>query len=243
MRSTQQGAPLGCVGGFGIVTPRWWIVSMVDRRNDDYDGAGGGNSSVGAGVVPVVKRLGPLVRLSRVEGDEDLTEFCRSEWPRLVGSMSLYLGRRDLAEDLAQEALIRVCARWDEVREASSPSAWAHRVAFNLAKSHGRREAAWARLRVRAVPRADGVPVSDSADAIAVRAAVASLPTAQREAVILRYFADLPIRHVAAVMECPENTVKTHVRRACARLRVSGLLDADDPDDVEDVDDVEEEVG
>jgi RNA polymerase sigma-70 factor (ECF subfamily) len=82
---------------------------------------------------------------------------------------------------------------------------------------------------------------------LAVRAAVAALPTAQRQAVILRYFADLPIRDVAAIMECPENTVKTHVRRACARLRVSGLLDdADDADDaegLEDLEDLEEEVG
>jgi RNA polymerase sigma factor (sigma-70 family) len=181
----------------------------------------------------MVKRSGPLVRLSGVEGDADLTAFCRAEWPRLVGSMSLYLGRRDLAEDLAQEALIRVCARWDEVRQASSPSAWAHRVAFNLAKSHGRREATWSRLRVRAVPRVGDVVEHDSDDALAVRAAVASLPTAQRQAAILRYFADLPIRDVAAVMECPENTVKTHVRRACARLRISALLDVDEPDDQE----------
>jgi RNA polymerase sigma-70 factor, ECF subfamily len=184
----------------------------------------------------VVKRSGPLVRLYGVEGDADLAAFCRAEWPRLVGSMSLYLGRREHAEDLAQEALIRVCARWDEVQDANSPSAWAHRVAFNLAKSHGRREATWARLRVRAVPGTELVDV-DSTDALAVRAAVASLPTAQRQALILRYFADLSIAEVAAVMECPENTVKTHVRRACARLRVSGLLDVDDPQDVE------EEVG
>jgi RNA polymerase sigma-70 factor (ECF subfamily) len=77
---------------------------------------------------------------------------------------------------------------------------------------------------VRAVPRVDEAREHDSADALAVRAAVASLPVVQRQAVILRYFADLPIREVAAVMECPENTVKTHVRRACARLRMSGLL-------------------
>ena len=176
-----------------------------------------------------MKRSGPLVRLSRVEEDADLAAFCRAEWPRLVGSMSLYLGRRDLAEDLAQETLIRVCAKWNEVRTTSSPSAWAHRVAFNLAKSHGRRESTWARLRVRAVPRAEDLMEGDTADALAVRVAVASLPTVQRQAVILRYFADLPIRDVAAVMECPENTVKTHVRRACARLRVSGLL-AEGPD-------------
>jgi len=169
-----------------------------------------------------------------VEEDANLTAFCRAEWPRLVGSMSLYVGRRDVAEELAQEALIRVCARWDEIQKADSPSAWAHRVAFNLAKSRGRREATWARLRVRAVPRADDHAVADATDAVAVRAAVASLPTAQRQAVILRYFADLSIRDVAAVMQCPENTVKTHVGRACARLRLSGLLG---------VHDVEEEVG
>jgi RNA polymerase sigma-70 factor (ECF subfamily) len=195
----------------------------------------------------MVKRSGPLVRLSRVEEDADLAAFCRAEWPRLVGSMSLYVGRRDVAEDLAQEALIRVCARWEEVRKAESPSAWAHRVAFNLAKSRGRREATWARIRVRAVSRADDLDADDAADVLAVRAAVAALPTAQRQAVILRYFADLPIRDVAAIMECPENTVKTHVRRACARLRVSGLLDdADDADDaegLEDLEDLEEEVG
>ncbi len=188
-------------------------------------------------VIHIVKRSAPLVRLSGVDEDANLAAFCRAEWPRLVGSMSLYLGRSDLAEDLAQEALIRVCARWDEVQQANSPSAWAHRVAFNLAKSHVRREATWARLRLRAVPRADELVERDSADALAVRAAVASLPTAQRQAVILRYFADLPIRDVAVVMECPENTVKTHVRRACARLRVSGLLNGDA------FDEVEEEVG
>jgi RNA polymerase sigma-70 factor (ECF subfamily) len=156
--------------------------------------------------------------------------------------MSLYLGRRDLAEDLAQEALIRVCSRWNEVRQATSPSAWAHRVAFNLAKSHGRREATWARVRTRAVPREGDVVERDGADAIAVRTAVASLPLAQRQAVILRYFADLPIREVAEVMDCPENTVKTHVRRACARLRSSGLLDDEPIDDVP-IEDVEEGVG
>ena len=182
-----------------------------------------------------MKRSGAPVRLSRVEEDANLAAFCRAEWPRLVGSMSLYVGRRDVAEDLAQEALIRVCARWEEVSKAASPSAWAHRVAFNLAKSRGRREATWARLRSRAVPHGEAVVEADAVDVLAVRAAIAALPTAQRQAVILRYIADLPIRDVAAVMECPENTVKTHVRRACARLRMSGLLQ-DDPD-------LEEEVG
>ena len=151
-------------------------------------------------------------------------EFCQEEWPRLVGSMSLYLGRRDLAEDIAQETLVRVCGRWRQVRDAVSPSAWAHRVAFNLAKSHGRREATWLRLRSRALPKGFGQVEHDDAEAVSVRAAVAALPPAQRRAVILRYFADLSIRDVATAMGCPENTVKTHTRRALETLRHSGLL-------------------
>jgi len=160
--------------------------------------------------------------------DAGLVEFCREEWPRLVGSMSLFLSRRDLAEDIAQETLVRVCGRWRQVRGVASPSAWAHRVAFNLAKSHGRREATWLRLRSRAVPRVLGLVEHDDAEAVSVRAAVAALPQAQRRAVILRYFADLSIRDVATVMGCPENTVKTHTRRALEALRHSGLLD-DEP--------------
>jgi len=167
------------------------------------------------------------VRLSGVAEDPQLAEFCGSEWPRLVGSLGLYVGDRQLAEDLAQEALIRVCANWRRVRDADSPSAWAHRVAFNLAKSHHRREATWRRLRPRAVAPVEVVH-SDSATALAIRDAVASLPEPQRQALVLRYFADLSVHDTALVMNCPENTVKTHTRRALERLHERGLLEADD---------------
>ena len=171
-----------------------------------------------------------------MEDDQALVAFCRAEWPRPVGSISLDVGSRELAEDLAQEALARVCAHWRRVRKADSPSAWAHRVAFNLAKSHGRRQTTWARLRVRALDGPVGAVDPDRASALAVRDALATLPATQRQALILRYFADLSVRDTAAAMRCPENTVKTHTRRALDALRSSGLLD-----DAIEIDD--EEVG
>ena len=97
----------------------------------------------------------------------------------------------------------------------------------------------WLRLRSRAVPRALELIERDNAEAVAVRAAVAALPPAQRQAVILRYFADLPIREVASVMGCPENTVKTHARRALESLRDSHLL-RDEPPPCDVAVDVEE---
>lgn len=165
------------------------------------------------------------------DDDDGLAEFCAAEWPRLVGTLSLYLGRRDQAEELAQEALVRVCAHWAKVRAASSPSAWAHRVAFNLAKSSFRRRATWARIGHRAVERPHAVE-RDEASAIAVRDALQRLPAVQREALVLRYYADLPVRDVAELMRCPENTVKTHTRRALDALRTQGLVDDDVPDDL-----------
>jgi DNA-directed RNA polymerase specialized sigma24 family protein len=60
-----------------------------------------------------------------------------------------------------------------------------------------------------------------------VRAGVAALPSAQRQALVLRYYADLSIADAATVMRCPANTVKTHVRRGLEALRHSGLLDDD----------------
>jgi RNA polymerase sigma-70 factor (ECF subfamily) len=144
------------------------------------------------------------------EDDPALADFCREEWPRLVGSLSLYVGSRELAEDLAQETLVRVCGHWRKVATAESPSAWAHRVAFNLAKSHGRRRGALSRAQARAGAAAIASVEHDRADALAVRDALRALPESQREALILRYFVDLPVRDTAIAMRCPENTVKTH---------------------------------
>ena len=169
-----------------------------------------------------------LVRLSGVGNDPALVTFCREEWPRLVGSLSLYVGSRELAEDLAQEALYRVCRQWRSVGAAESPSAWAHRVAFNLAKSHGRRQSSWRRAQPRLVGPSAATLV-DPADVIAVRVAVAALPETQRAVIVLRYFTQLSIAEVAAVMRCPENTVKTHTRRGLEALRSSGLLADDAP--------------
>jgi RNA polymerase sigma-70 factor (ECF subfamily) len=154
----------------------------------------------------------------------ELTGFCREAWPRLVGALSLYTGDRHVAEEVAQEALVRVCERWNEVQAMASPMGWAHRVGFNLASSHFRRRAAERRARQRLGAIVDVVaPQVEPAEALALRTAVAALPAAQRRALLLRYYADLPVTEVALLMECPENTVKTHTRRAIEHLREQGL--------------------
>jgi RNA polymerase sigma factor (sigma-70 family) len=147
----------------------------------------------------------------------------RREWPRLVGSLSLFTGDGDLAEDLAQETLARVCRDWRKVSNLESPGAWAHRVALNLARSHYRHRSVVRRQSSRV---ADAGPVydPDTATAIAVRNAVTQLPVRQRTALVLRYFADLSVAETADAMQCPQGTVKTLTREAILALREMGLI-------------------
>lgn len=150
--------------------------------------------------------------------DDDFTFFCMREHPRLVGSLTLYCGRIDVAEELAQEALARACLGWPRVRLMSSPGAWVHRVAMNLANSWFRRLSVERRARQRQHQR-DAPEDTDTAERMAVRAAISRLPRRQRMAVVLRYYLDLPVAETAAEMQCAEGTVKALTFKGLAGLR------------------------
>ena len=185
--------------------------------------------------VSYVRSLGddalPAASLRLVGGDRlvdrvvgDLDAVCRRQYPRLVGMLGLYCGDRDLAEELAQEALARLCSQWTRLEPVEDPERWVTRVAFNLAKSAFRSRAARRRVLERygpALSRDEGG--TDLDGVLAVRAAVAQLPERQRRALILRYFADLSVADVAALMSCPPGTVKTLTFEAIAALRRAGL--------------------
>jgi RNA polymerase sigma-70 factor (ECF subfamily) len=107
----------------------------------------------------------------------DAAAFCEALHPSLYGALLLYCGSREVAEDLTQETLLRVWRHWTTVSAMSRPDRWALRVAFNLAKSGFRRVRIARRVAALADP-AHAAPDrgSDPTDAIAVRAAVATLP-------------------------------------------------------------------
>lgn len=157
--------------------------------------------------------------------DEARIAFCRREHPRLVGALSLYTGDADLAEELAQEALATACRSWKQVERYDAPGAWVHRVAINLANSYFRRRAAERRARERAAAEPPEYDQPDAADAVAVRAAVASLPRRQRTALVLRYYADLPVAEVAALMGCRDGTVRALTAQGIAGLRARLALE------------------
>jgi len=114
------------------------------------------------------------------------------------------------AQDIAQEAFARAWQRWDSIRGYDSPEAWVRRVATNLATSRFRRD-----RRARAAAHkllASDVP-EISPDAVALIAALRTLPERQRVVLVLHYVADLPVSQIAAELRCPVGSVKAWLSR------------------------------
>jgi RNA polymerase sigma factor (sigma-70 family) len=156
--------------------------------------------------------------------ESDPAAFCRALRPRLSGALGLHCGDADVGEELAQETLLRIWEHWEQVRQLDAPEAWAFRVGFNLATSRFRRRAA--ERRARSKDHHVTVAVPDLASALAVRRVVRALPDPQRAVIVLRYFLDLPIADVAAVLGCAPGTVKSLSNNAVRLLREQ--LDFDD---------------
>lgn len=160
--------------------------------------------------------------------DDGLASFCEVMYPRLVGALVLRIGDRDAAEDLAQEALCRVCERWSQVRAMDRPEGWVFTVAFNLSRSWWRRSAVALRARARMAHELPSEAATDDLTTHAwVRDAVAALPARQRDVIVLRYFAGLSVAETATAMRCAEGTVKSLTSKASAGLRLR-LTDPED---------------
>ncbi len=118
-----------------------------------------------------------------------------------------------------QDALADAHTRWAVVGSYDDPLAWARRAVLNRAAGRGRRLG----REHRALGRVAGRPAPAPTDELALRddelwQAVRRLPRRQLEVVLLRWFEDLPVREVAALLGCGEESVRTHWRRARARL-------------------------
>ncbi|MGB2571633.1 sigma factor-like helix-turn-helix DNA-binding protein [Micromonospora citrea] len=155
--------------------------------------------------------------------DRDFTEFYLATYRRLVGQLFVLTGNRHDAEELAQEAFSRALPRWAKISGYEAPEAWVRRVAFNLAFSRRRRalRGAAALLRLGADRFHDG----DGTDGVAVTEALRAVPVRHRQALVLHYVVDLPVRDVATELGVPENTVKTWLRRGRQQLHAALRVD------------------
>ena len=122
------------------------------------------------------------------------------------------------AEDVVADTLITALERGATLRDAAALRAWLLRIAANHALSHRRR-----RMRMVALELLPDVPDERERLGADVRAAlwqgVTDLPLRTRAAIVLRYYADLPVDDVALALGVSTNTVKAQLQSGLQRLR------------------------
>lgn len=125
---------------------------------------------------------------------------------------------RHLAEDITQEAFIRICARFGHLRNPEAFAGYLRRTVINLAREHARR-AKLARERTRFLVAPNSVGEMPPTPRDDLRRALIELPARQRAAVVMRYYADLSEEQTADALGCSRHAVRSLVARAMETLR------------------------
>lgn len=143
-------------------------------------------------------------------GPVDFATFYGDTFGDLAGYAWSLTRSAHTGDELAQEALTRVYARWGLLRD---PRPYAYRTVTNLARDHWR---AAEREAKRLLDLVDDQPAPEP-DASTLDA-IRRLSPALRDAVLLHYYADLPVQEVARVLRRPVGTVKRRLHDARAAL-------------------------
>jgi RNA polymerase sigma-70 factor (ECF subfamily) len=159
------------------------------------------------------------VRAAQAGDGEARDRVLRAFWPRAYRLAYAVLNQRAAAEDAAQEALIRVDARLNELRDADAFAVWSARIAVNAARD------AFRRRRVHdSLHEAEAAERFEEAAALRldVSRALASLPVWLREPVVLCYLEGFTSAQAGEALGAPAATVR--FRLLLARRRLTALL-------------------
>lgn len=143
-----------------------------------------------------------------------LEALYRAEYRGSVRLARLLTDDRAVAEELAQEAFVRVAPR---LAGADNPGGYLRTVLVNLCRDHGRRRATVGKHPP--APAGAAPPPGLPRDVDAVWQAVQALPERQRDALVLRYWADLPTDDVARLLDARPGTARSLIHRGLASLK------------------------
>jgi RNA polymerase sigma-70 factor (ECF subfamily) len=199
--------------------------------SDEGGGGQDGPADLSAAEAAFVARL---VARDEAAFNELVTTYER----RVFALVYRMLGRRDEAEDLAQEVFVQVFKAIDQFRGDSKLSTWIYRIAVNLCKNRtkyltrrhsGGQEDVDAMVERAPLSAAKGVSVGEVArpDELVmgmqlehvVKLAIAQIDPEFREVLVLRDVEDLSYEEIAAVTGLADGTVKSRIHRARAQLR------------------------
>lgn len=144
------------------------------------------------------------------EGEAEFDAFFQASWARLQSQAYVLTGSRETAQDLTQEALLRLWKNWDKVAGYESPEGWTRRVLHNLCIQ------SWRKARPRRFDAKHEIPPSSELPQHHVQLAQAmrSLPGEQARALLLHDGLGMTVSETSAELGVPEGTVKSWLSRS-----------------------------
>lgn len=145
-----------------------------------------------------------------IDARTDIEALYRADGERLWRAIFAFAGDPDIASDAVAEAYAQLIRRGVAVRD---PAAWVWRTAFRISRGS---------LKARRLDDAAPPAVGDHSDVYAdhdLLAAIRALPEGQRAAVILFYYADLPVDRIAERLGSNSLAVRANLSRGRRRLR------------------------
>ena len=157
--------------------------------------------------------------------DEAVTHLFGAHYRQLVRLAVLLLADRAVAEELVQDAYVRLHQHWSRLRDPDRALGYLRTSVVNAARSAQRHRGVADRYLARWRPPPDEPSAEAGAlgvlDHESVIAALRALPARQREALVLRYYLDLSESEIADAMGISRGAVKSHASRGIAALRTT----------------------
>jgi RNA polymerase sigma-70 factor (sigma-E family) len=175
------------------------------------------------GPFPVLVSPGPSWAAAGPAADQAMVRLYRRNFTALVRLATLVVRDTATAEEVVQDAFINMHRGWHRLRDEDNALAYLRQAVVNRARSVLRHRVIVERNAPKALP--DLPSAEDGAISMfersAVVAALRDLPGRQREALILRYYADLSEAEIAAAMGISKGSVKSHTARGMTALRAA----------------------
>ena len=151
--------------------------------------------------------------------DAEYLAYVGGRTPALRRVAHLLCGDGHQADDLVQETITKLYARWPRLNRVDNLDGYVHTMLVRTFLDERRR--GWFRRVALAGDVADRAAPepADAAQRLVVRQALAQVPRRQRTVLVLRFLYDLPVAEVAEVLECSPGTVKSQTSHGLATLR------------------------
>jgi len=169
--------------------------------------------SLHAASAPVQGGVGPT------SAGRSFEEFFDAQRVWLFGALAVMSGNRAEAEEVMQDAFLKIWERWERVSVMDSPEGFLYRTAFNMYRTRLRRAGVAVRKAVRLLPSDDALGAVDTRDE-AMRL-LRALTTREREAIVLTAYLGYSTEEAGKLLGIKASTVRVLTTRARATLRHS----------------------